>query len=158
MKLSLDDFSYVSWFFQPNYLLAGRGKTAIWSIVDASKVAIYHILTLHSMNTFQPEVSRRKLIKRCLGKCLFDLLKSHCGQKTAIWPIFGACIHSRNLLHSKRLHEKNTFLPEMDRGKSMKLCLDSCFPGFYTLVRCDPGQKQQFDQFWMHSRWQFTAF
>ena len=94
------------------------------------------------MNTFQPEVNRRKLIKRCLRKCLFDLLKSHCGQKTDensdltnFWCI--RSIHSRNL----GLHEKNTFLPEMDRGKSMKLCLDNRFPGSYTLIKCDPGQK-----------------
>ena len=30
----------------------------------------------------------------------------------------------------------------MDRGKSMKLCLDNRFPGSYTLIiKCDPGQK-----------------
>ena len=62
--------------------------------------------------------------------------------KTAIWPIFGAFeAFTVAIWCILRLHEKNTFLPEMDRGKSMKLCLDNRFPGSYTLIKCDPGQK-----------------
>ena len=86
------------------------------------------------MNTFQPEVNRRKLIKRYLRKCLFDLLKSHCGQKTdenSNLTNFGCIrsIHSRNLVHSKTAWKEH-ILPEMDRGKSMKLCLDNRFSWF----------------------------
>ena len=65
--------------------------------------------------------------------------------KTAIWPIFGAfeaftVAISYILLHSKTAWKEPIFAGNGPRQID-ELCLDNRFPGSYTLIKCDPGQK-----------------
>ena len=62
-------------------------------------------------------------------------LKSFCGQKTTIWSIIGAFKAFKVAIYCiLTLHQMNTFQPETDRGKSVKLFLDNCFPAFYKVT------------------------
>ena len=77
----------------------------IWPILvafNALKMAIYWIITLEKMNTFQPKMDRGKLIKLSSKNSVFDLLKfflwTENNNLTSFWCI--QSIQSGNLLHS----------------------------------------------------------
>ena len=105
-----------------------------------SRWQIYRILTLHKMTTIQPKMDGQKLIKICLNDYLFDVFHN-LERKTCL--ILGAVTEFKSEIFCiLTLQAMNTFQPEMDGGKSLKLSVFLAFTAY--LIAC--GLKQQFDE------------
>ena len=105
-------------------------KTTIWPILvafNALKMAIYWIITLEKMNTFQPKMDRGKLIKLSSKNSVFDLLKfflwTENNNLTSFWCI--QSIQSGNLLHSNPA--KNEYILAGNRPRY----IDETFLGWF---------------------------